>query len=537
MRKKILTVLFAIACNSLFSQSIRLGINFPFKGPEHASIDTYMSQLQECGAQIYRQMTYADVIWRHIEPTDNNWNFQYPDSVFFNYPDYEYVANLYSVSVANADNGNVGYQVPWKACSGSPACGWKYEKDSIATIDYLTTCINRYSDEVKYWELGNESLGSNYPLGMPILSFVDFVKHNHRWIKAANPQAKVLLPGTVGTYGFPMQNTYNNLRALFSKNIENYFDILSFHDYNAWWTTPAHIDSIIGIMSSYNLDSKEIWITESGVSSLNFSPITPNYSSTDEQAADVWRRSTIAWAKGINAFFWHGGWSSGPPGEWAEFGILDQVGKKKKSYHSYQLLAQKIIGFSTAQIESMGVVDENNTSTTGGNGAWVVRFVVNGENKYVMWSRNHQTFSLTPVSNTKYSITHVVPTSISSNGETAIFSKDSVYVSTGNTVIFNLNSFPILVEETTLTSTSHLEEANSIKIFPNPAKSHFEINNTANIPCQIDLFDALGRLVLSIELKPLQTHKVDTTGLSKGIYMYRTGNSEGRLQHGRIVIK
>lgn len=541
--KKIFLLIFLTGYTSLLSQSLRLGLNFPFRSPETASIANYMNRLQGCGAQIYRQLTYADLIWRHIEPTDNNWHFDYPDSVFFNYPQFEYVANLYSLTIADTNNGNVGFQVPWRACFGNPSCGWHYHLDSIATIDYLTTCINRYHNEVKYWELGNETQNGTYPLGIPNLPFLDFVKHNYRWIKSINPQMKVLLPGSVGTYGFPIQISFNWFHFLFSNDIGNYIDIFSIHDYNSWWTTPIHIDSILAIRDYYGLQSKEIWITESAVSSLNYSFITPPYSSVDEQAADVWRRSTIAWAKGINTFFWHSGWSSGPPSEWAEFGLLNHLGIKKKSYHSYKLLAEKISGFTTAEILSLGVVDDNNTSSTGGNGVWIMKFVVNGENKYVMWSRNNQTFQLTPVSDTKYFITHTVPSSISEDGETAIFLKDSVYVSAGNSYTFNLSSLPILVEADITTSVPFLTEENVltekevVKIFPVPANSFIEFRNKLNASFHLDLFDVLGRLIQSLELNPLENKKIATDRFVRGIYFYRISNSKIALQQGKIIIK
>ncbi len=537
IRRKVFIVFLATTAANLFSQGIRLGLNFPFRGPEYASIANHISRLEGCGAHIYRQMTYADLIWKHVEPTDNNWNFKYPDSVFFHYLNHEYVANLYALTVANTNNGNVGYQVPWRACTNSPLCGWRYNLDSTATMDYLSTCVNRYSSKVRYWELGNESINSNYPLGMPILPFVDFVKHNYRWIKAVNPQVKVLLPGTVGTYGFPMQKTYQDLHALFSNNIGNYFDIFSFHDYNAWWTTPLHIDSILAIRDLYGLQDKEVWITESSVSSLNFSAITPTYSSVDEQAADVWRRSTIAWAKGIHTFFWHSGWSSPPPNEWAEFGLLDHTGKKKKSYHSYRLLADKIANFTSAQIKSMGIVEDNNNSTIGGNGVWVMKFVVNGESRYVMWSRDAQTYSLTSASDVKYIVTSVVPSDISNDGETAVFSKDSIYLSAGAQYTFRLSSLPILVEEVKTTSISIPTERTLIEVFPNPAKSYLEIKSALSVSSRIELLDALGRLVLQTELKPQESEMLYLNKLNKGIYFYSISREGIILQQGKIVIE
>lgn len=537
MRRQILNVVFVLVISNIYSQTpIRLGLNFPFRNPELTSIDNYMSHITGSGAQLYRQMTYADLIWSQVEPTDNNWNFDYADSIFFNYTNFEFVANLYCFSTASSDTNNVGYQVPWRAEAESLPYGWNYLADSVATIDYLTTCINRYSSSAKYWELGNESENSHYPLGIPNIDFIDFAQHNYRWIKGINSQVKVLLPGTLGTYDVPLQNKYNWYRTVFSLGIGNYFDIFSFHDYNAWWTTPIHIDSILAIRDSYGLQSKECWITESSVSSLNDS-ISPDYVSIDEQAADVWRRTTIAWAKGINTFVWHGCWSSGMPSEWAEFGILDHTGRKKKSYHSFKFLSEKILDFSTASIVSQGVTVDDNYSATGGNGAWVMKFLVNGENQYVMWSRDNQTFQLTPTTNTKYRITNVVPSFISLDGEIVLYTVDSVDVTSGNAHTFNLSSLPILVEEINNTSIQSLSDENYVKIFPNPTNSDIEIINTQNYQCDFELFDINGKMVLSTIIKPMENKKIPITGISKGVCIYKIKGKDINVQEGKIVIE
>ncbi len=539
MRRQILNVVFVLVISNIYSQTpIRLGLNFPFRNPELTNIDNYMSHIVGSGAQLYRQMTYADLIWSQVEPTDNDWNFDYTDSIFLNYTDFEFVANLYCFSTASSDTNNVGYQVPWRAEAGSLPHGWNYLADSVATKNYLTTCINRYSSNVKYWELGNESENSHYPLGIPNIDFIDFAEHNYRWIKGINPQVKVLLPGTLGTYDVPLQSKYNWYHTVFSNGIGNYFDIFSFHDYNAWWTTPIHIDSILAIRDFYGLQSKECWITESSVSSLNDS-ISPEYVSIDEQAADVWRRTTIAWAKGINTFVWHGCWSSGMPSEWAEFGILDHTGKKKKSYHSFKLLSEKIIDFTSAEIISQGVTIDDNYSATGGNGEWVMKFVVNGENKYIMWSRDNQTFQLTPTTNTKYRITHVVPASISPDGETVSYTVDSVDVTSGSAHTFNLSSLPILVEEINNTSTSiqSLSNENYVKIFPNPTNSDIKIINTQNYQFDFELYDITGKMVLRTILKPMENKIIPINGISKGVCIYKIKSKGIEYQEGKVIIE
>lgn len=513
------------------SQTIRLGLNFPTPVPDVQKISTYMDKVKDSGAQIFRQMGFADVIWSQVEPTDNEWVFTRPDSIFNGYSQFQYVANLFSFDIVN----NIGYQVPWRACTGSSSCGWNAFLDSASTRDYVTKCVQLYGSTVKYWELGNESENSTYPKGMPAIDFFNFVKYNYRWIKAANSSAKVMLPGTVGTYNLPFTTKYQWYRTIFSLGIGSYFDVFSFHDYNAWWATPVHIDSIIAIKSKYGLTSKELWITESSVSSQN-AAISPSYISVDEQAADVWRRPAIAWAKGVSTFIWHGCWSNSMPSDWAEFGILDFSGKKKKAYHSYKLIETTIRSFSSAEVTSIGTAVDDNSSATGGNGAWVMKFVVGGKNKYVMWSRNSVTFQLTPVLNTKYRITNVVPGSLSPDGEIAVFTRDSVNVTGGQSHTFQLGSLPILVEELPGTATSVPGDkvmSAGCKLYPNPASTVLTIENLTSEIARYNVYNVAGKLVASIIVPADGRENVSTGTWENGFYIVRPGNG-GKA--ARIII-
>jgi len=518
-RTVFLLTLFALLIEAKSQNPIRLGLNFPFRNPELTTIDNYMNHIMGSGAQLYRQMTYADVIWSQVEPTDSAWNFAYSDSVYLSYSQFDYAANLYSFTT-----DDIGYQVPWKDCD-TIGCGWFPWKDSIETKDYLSTCINRYGNIVKYWDLGNEAENGVRPAGMSPIPFVEFFEYNYRWIKEINPNVKVILPATIGTYGVPLQDKYEWFRTIFELGAGNHCDIIGYHDYNSWWTMPIHIDSIMGIKNSFGLNNIPLWLSESSISSnpqTGIPPsISPTYSSIDEQAADVWRRSSIAWAKGVEMFIWHGCWSSSGTG-WGEFGLLNYLGVKKKSYHSYQLLANTLVDFDSVQFISQGTVSDNNDDVNGGNGVWVVKYIINGQNKYVMWSRDSLTYSLTPSTNIQYRITHVVPQTISPDGEIASFQIDSVEVLTGNSHTFNLTSLPILVEETSVTAINeYSESSNNLIIHPNPAKTSLTIICNENI-VRVEIFDSNGKL-----LKTEFNKEINISELLYGVYIFKITTEKG----------
>lgn len=490
------TVILPLLLNTLIGYAqptFKTGVNFPFYTPTATNINNYLSLVNQSGGKAIRQMTYADVFWKNVEPTNNNWNYTYSDSAFFNPFSLTPIGTLYSMM----GNDNVGMQVPWLACSNPFTCFWDPANDSVFSKDYILQTVNRYKNVTKYWEISNEIESTLPPEGLlTVADKRDFLKFNYNWIKIADPTAKVLLPGLVGTCcTYPISNSFSWLRNMLNAGAGNYFDIMNYHDYNAWWTLPAHYDSVQNILNQYNLN-KPIWITETSISSANTSPITPSYSSVNQQAADIWRRICLLWAKGAEVVMWHSNWSSNDP-EWGEFGLVSNAGTKKKSFHSYKLLNDKISNFSSVNILSLGAVNENNNS--GGNGAWAIHFVVGGVNKWVLWSPDNLTYSLTGISSSYIKVTEVVPNMLINNGDSAIFNSNTYAVNAGSYNFSSLPSLPILVEEATITSLLENNLEKNVIIYPNPTNSLLNINFPAiqASDIKIQITDALGRIILT----------------------------------------
>lgn len=520
MKKIIILTLLLNTFTGYTQPTFKTGVNFPFYTPTAANINDYLSLVNQSGAKAIRQMIYADAFWKNVEPTDNNWNFTYTDSAFINPYSLTPIGTLYSMM----GNDTIGMQVPWLACSNPFTCYWDPSNDSIYSKDYVIQTVNRYKNVTKYWEVTNEIESTLPPEGLlTVADKRDFLKYNYNWIKTADPTAKVLLPGLVGTCcTFPISNSFTWLRNLLKIGGGNYFDIMNYHDYNAWWTLPAHYDSIQNILNQYSLN-KPIWITESSISSANISSITPSYSSVNQQAADVWRRICLLWAKGAEVVMWHSNWSSNDMKAWGEFGLVSNLGIKKKSFHSYRLLNDKISNFSLVNTLSLGNVTEDNNS--GGNGVWAIHFVVDGVNKWVLWSPNNLTYSLTGITSNLIKVTEVVPNMLINNGDSAIFNTNTYTVNAGTYHFTTLSTLPILVEEATTTSiqVNNLEE--SINIYPNPTNSKIKINfpafQASNINIQI--VDVLGNIILTQNMGNLKQGdniaSVDLSNVNNGLYL------------------
>ncbi len=512
----------------------KTGVNFPMYLPNLKTIDQYLQLVSESGGKCIRQMTWADVHWRQVEPADNSWDFVRSDSAFLNPFGLMPIGTLYSMM----GNDQVGMQTPWLACTNPFNCFWDPAGDSIFSKDYVFTSINRYKHVTKYWEVANEIESALPPPGLPnILSKKEFLRYNYLWIKQADPDAQVLLPGLVGTCcTFPISKSFDWLRNMLHAGTGGFFDIMNYHDYNAWWTLPAHYDSVRHILAQYGL-SKPIWITETAVSSFNTSPITPSYSSANEQAADVWRRLCLLWGKGAEVVLWHSGWSSNDLNAWGEFGLISNSGMKKKSFHSYRLLNNKLANFSSVKILSQGAVTDNNNS--GGNGVWVVRFVVDGSPKWVLWSPDNQPYTLHGLGSPFLRMTEVVPTRLTHGGDSAIFETKVVALS-GSAYTFNaLPQLPIVVEETNATSAEDLDRSARLTfdVYPDPAQNFMVVHSHTELQgADIYVSNFLGQKICILHRVSGRQFHVALDRFAKGIY-WLIIEDRGRLLSKKFAIQ
>lgn len=449
-----LLVLFALGSVAPASNSAppaRVAINFPFRSPETAPTSTFLTWLAELGAPAIRQFTYHDTLWEHVEPANDAFDYSGPDAVIFNPHGIRTLPTLYAILAGARDV--YGLQVPWRACTNpppyAPDCGWFAPRDAADSRNYVTNTVARYRSAAQFWEIANEMNGkTSRPLGLPVSDFAQFLNLNRAWIQSVAPEAKVVLPGVLGTYGFPFGNSTNWLRQLLLAGGGTGFDVANFHDYNSWWTLPRHFDMLRATLDAHGLTNTPIWITETGISSRTNTPITPRYSTPDSQAADVWRRLALLYGKGAQLVAWHNFYSTAhPPGADAfdQFGLLDELGRKKKSWHAMKLLIGKLEGFRDAQLLALGRVTDDNLD--GGEGRWVVQFTcADGVRRWVLWSPTGESWTLTGLSsNHTYQVTHVVPASISPDGHTATFTTSTFKPATGAHTLA-LGDFPILVE-------------------------------------------------------------------------------------------
>ncbi len=199
--------------NGFAQAPFKTGINFPFRSPETTHLNEFLDRLSESGTPIMRQMTYADVYWKNVEQTNDNWDFTRTDSAYFNTVNIKPIGQLFSIM---GHNDTVGIQVPWRSCSNPTICFWNPAIDSVDTKDYIATVINRYKNVTNYWEITNEFENVTPPKGLHLMQKKNFLQYCYNWIKIADSSAHVLLPGMLGTYGYPISLSYDWLKTYLS---------------------------------------------------------------------------------------------------------------------------------------------------------------------------------------------------------------------------------------------------------------------------------------------------------------------------------
>ena len=430
----------------------RIGLNFAFIGATNAAtVAAVFTNITPLGLRGTRHSNPGDVNWTSVQSSSNALlNFTNADLVFFNTNGVMPIGTLYD-DPNSTSTFATGLQVPWIT-----GAGFSFTSNELRyASNYVSGVVSHYTNATHLWEISNEVSGTtNRPKSLPPDAFAAYLVTNRIWIRAVDPQAQVLLPGCLGGYGLPLTNSYNWLRQVLTNGGGAGFDVMNYHDYKPWWMLPNGYEGYRTVLAEFNLANLPVWITECSSASTNagFGSVV-NYASEDQQAADVWRRSCVLFARGASVWFWHSLFSSTNSSGFAYQGLLTPTSanppaQKKKSWHAFKLLVQKVEGFQTAT--SLSTFTNQTDPNNGGGGQWAVQFDwSDGTRRFVVWSGTNLNYTLTSLDSnaSPYRVTTVVPTALVSNNESATFTITTNVVA-GNSLALTGTNLPVLVEST-----------------------------------------------------------------------------------------
>jgi len=222
---------------------------------------------------------------------------------------------------------------------------------------FVTQVVKRYSDKkygsLLYYALVNEPAATAY-WNDSAENYALLLKATHEALKEANPSAKLVL-GSI-----PIEVVVNQpSRQQFFKKVfnykysdgssaEDYFDVVDIHIYDKPTSFKKYVDKV----NSWLSRPKPMIMTETAGSS------DPKYGGTlAKQAGEVIKRFVTAFGLGIQKVYWqpfndHKALNVGGMDRFNEDGLLDEGLNPKPSYYTFQLMVNKLKGFSN--IESFG---------------------------------------------------------------------------------------------------------------------------------------------------------------------------------------
>jgi hypothetical protein len=284
--------------------------------------------------------------WLEIEPTREEWHWEYPDFVVR-------AAKHYSLDLIVRLDGLPAWAAE-EAAAG--------QSDSLSD-DYAVfagTVAQRYQRQIRGYIVWNEPNLAREWGGRPPdpAAYTDLLRRAYEAIKAADPEATVVSAGLAPTNHQDAEAMDDRafLEAMYQAGAGAYFDVLGAHPYGFAYPPDdprgAHdglnltrLLDLREIMEAHGDGDKPIWVTElgwttAGVGEGSWLTVTP------QQQADyltgAWRRARREWLWLQVFTVWN--LSQGPRPEPVEglpptdekagYSLLDESGEPKPAYHA-----------------------------------------------------------------------------------------------------------------------------------------------------------------------------------------------------------
>jgi len=324
---------------------------------------------------------------------------------------------------------------------------WRlYPHDETASLwaAFVKAAVERYDGDGRYdmpglvFPVCNWHYVEEYP--MPewdsVETYIQTLKLTYASVKEANPQARVILAGLAGNYarmfaytdGFitdPDAGIWNGIflsrdqvagNAFIQQEKQEYepilregrgyYDVVDIHLYEEKITfMEGKIDYLLHLMDK-NGYAVPIWCVEGGGPFKDPPGVETKYGqpyfgswSEQENAEFVVKMHVLAAAKGVQRFHWGligtrdtDFWN----GPWTVMALMSYNRQKKPPYFTFQLMIQKLDGFTSVQDLSFGTVR-------------LLAFNVAGRQVYVAWSQEAGEYDLhTALGDTALDITSIV---------------------------------------------------------------------------------------------------------------------------------
>ena len=224
----------------------------------------------------------SDFDWRSIEKKKGEWDFSYFDRV---------VAECEAEGVQLLPI--LGYSVPWAHPAHAHLDAWE---------EYVRKVVTHYGKRLPVLEVWNEENVSGFWKDPNPTNYLAVLRRTYETAKKIDPTVRVAFGGTAGVpFGF--------IEEVYRLGGAKWFDIMNIHPYShprrPEGAVDAQIEKLRVIMARYGDAQKPIWITAAGWPTHSARTSADGTGSEERQSNMAARALGIAFAEGIENFFWH----------------------------------------------------------------------------------------------------------------------------------------------------------------------------------------------------------------------------------------
>jgi hypothetical protein len=313
------------------------GTNHEFVWTPDEEIPPLIQAMKDANVQIVR----VPMRWTVIEGEQGNWNWDKMDSVIrqIKAAHIEILACLMGVPEWASGEDRSEVQGFWDCFA---------PKRTEDYAEFVRQCVNRYKNDIHYWEVWNEENGPDFYKPLPnAKEYVKLLKTAHNAIMRADPEATVVMGGLQmnGIISNPWLDikVENFLQKIYDAGGKPYFDVVNIHPYVLPTKDqgPAYCAKLvcdtIDVMKRNGDGNKPLWITEIGTGTGQ--GVTEEMQA--EHLADIYRElGNIPEVKAIYWFTLRDYGKSICGGE-DSMGLLTADGRRKPAFETYRKLAEK----------------------------------------------------------------------------------------------------------------------------------------------------------------------------------------------------
>ncbi|HID62325.1 MAG TPA: hypothetical protein EYP49_06245 [Anaerolineae bacterium] len=279
--------------------------------------------------------------WLEIEPTHEEWHWEYPDFVVR-------AAEYYGLDLIVRLDGPPDWAVG-KAGDPSASLGTSLSYDYAA---FASNVAQRYRGQVKGYIVWNEPNLAREWSGRPPdpVAYTELLRQAYEAIKAADPEATVVSAGLAPTNHQDAEAMDDRafLEAMYQAGAKAYFDALGAHPYGFAYPPNdprgahdglnlARLLDLRDIMEAHDDGDKPVWVTELGWTTAGVGEDS-RLTVTPQQQADyltgAWRRARREWPWLQMFTVWNLSQGLPPTDEMAGYSLLDESGQPKPAYHA-----------------------------------------------------------------------------------------------------------------------------------------------------------------------------------------------------------